>query len=329
MSATRGHGTWTLCYIPDTQRLAANNPTAYNSLMQWVVDNAAAEDIRMVIHIGDYVNLGSSSTEWTRTDTAVNRLHGNVPFIHCAGNHDYDDDAKGGTYQRAVTNWDAVFPHSDWTGYSWYLGSYNNQTQSMAAKLTIGQYSYLFLTLEFFPRAAVIAWANSIIAANPTDRIILGTHAYIVPNGTREDDDGDISDGGQGGAPKFYSVCDYRTDADCADGTELYNTFISQHDNIILTLNGHDVVSTAGLPDHGSSNGYDAYGRRTDTVNGKVINQHLANFQNRPGSSYADSAFLRLYRFDEGGNLCSVETKNPVQSIDLTDGENQFSFSYY
>ena len=67
--------TWTLVVIPDTQRLAPNNATAYNSLIQWIVDNKTTEDIQMVMHVGDLVNLGSSSAEWNVAETAMDRLH--------------------------------------------------------------------------------------------------------------------------------------------------------------------------------------------------------------------------------------------------------------
>jgi hypothetical protein len=309
--------TWTLVIIPDTQRLAPNNPTAYNNMMQWIVDNKETEDIRMVMHLGDYANNGASATEWGRVDTAMNRLHEVVPFIHCAGNHDYDDDGQGATYERATsTYWETVFPASDWSSYDWYVDEYDGVTTNQAATLTIGETKYLFLALEIFPRTAVIAWANSTITSVNPDRIILATHMLVTDLGAHQTDDREDDNANP---PSDYSFCDYRADADCASGAELYSSFISQHDNIIVAFNGHDLSLTLG--DSG-------YARRVDTVNGKSINQHFFNFQNVSSSSYAGSAFLRLYRFNHAGRQVSVETYNPVTDTNLTDGENQFTFNY-
>ena len=309
--------TWTLAVIPDTQRLAANNATAYNSMMQWLVDEADTENIEMVIHLGDYANDGASSTEWSRIDTAMNRLHGEVPFIHCAGNHDYDDDGKGTYSRKTATNWETVFPASDWSGYSWYVDEYDGITTNQAAVLRLGQYKYLFLTLEVFPRAGAITWAEGIITAQNPDRIILGTHMLVDSYGNHMTD---TAADDWDGVPSDYGFCDYRTDADCKSGSELYNDFISQHDNIILTTNGHDVDGPGGAEV--------GFARKTDTVNGKTINQHFFNYQNDSSNSYADSAVLRLYKFDHSDNSCDVTTYNPVQDTSRTDSQNQFTFNY-
>lgn len=318
--------TWTLCVIPDTQRLAANNPTAYNTMMQWIVDNATTEDIRMVMHVGDYCNLGSSSTEWSRTDTAVNRLHGNVPFIHCAGNHDYDDDAKG-TYSRKTTNWEAVFPYTDWTSYDWYIGSYENITTNMAATLQIGQYSYLFLTSEFWARQDAMDWAQTQIDDNPTDRVIWITHALTAPDGNFETDASDGTVGGQAGVPQFYGVCNFSTDADCKTGVELRDEFLKVNENIILACCGHDVAGS-DVPAGQGTVGQTAYSKTTVTTYGNTINTHLFNYQNASANTYANSAYLRLYKFDHSDNTCDVTTYNPVQDTNLTDAQNQFTFTY-
>lgn len=326
---TRASGaeTWTLVQIPDTQRLAANNPTAYNNLIQWIVDNKVTEDIRMVMHLGDYCNNGASATEWGRVDTAMNRLHGEVPFIHNSGNHDYDDDAKGGVYTRLETNWDAVFPESDWTGYDWYVDCYNNVTTNMAAKLEIGGIKYLFIALEFFPRAAVFTWAANVIANNPADRIIMTTHAMLDPDRLFMTEDRPSGGGGQAGNPKYYSVCNYSENADCKTGQEIFDEFVSNY-NVVLIGSGHDVASADVESGYGVS-GQSAFASRRDVVGGKPINSHLFNYQNISANSYANSAYLRLYRFDHSDNTVAVETYNPVQDTNLTDAQNQFEFIIY
>lgn len=317
--------TWTLVVIPDTQRLAAYNATAYNTLIQWVVDNKVTEDIRMVMHVGDYVDDGTSSAQWSATDTAMNRLHTNsIPFIHCAGNHDYDDDGAGGVYTRDTnTYWETVFPASDWSGYSWYIDEYDGITTNQAATLTIGTKKYLFLTLEVFPRAAAISWADSVISAQNPDRIILITHMNVTPDGSHSNETDLL--GGHGDTPDAYSFCNYSQVADCDTGEELYTSFISQHSELILVVNGHDIASSTGA---NGTIGKTAYARRTDTVGGNTVNQHLINYQNNSGNGYNDAAVLRMYKFDHSDNSCDVTTYNAVHDSFYTDSENQFSFNY-
>lgn len=326
-SAELDNTEWTLCVIPDTQRLAPNNPTAYNTMMQWVVDNYATENMEMVIHLGDYVNSAGSSSEWSAVDTAVNRFHtNNIPFIHCAGNWDYDA-GNTDTTRSTSSYWEPTFPASDWSSYDWYVDEYNGVTTNQAAVKTIGNYRYLFLTLEVWPRAAVLTWADDIIKSQGVDRIILGTHALTRPDGSYEPYGEGNEGGGQGGGPDDYGFCDSSSSTKCSSGVELYDNFISNHKNMILVCNGHDVKTQNNAIGEGTPN-ETAYSTRTDTVDGKTINTHLFNYQNDSSNNYADAAYLRLYRFNHLTHTCSIETYNPVQDTNLTDGENQFTFNY-
>tara|TARA_R110000851_G_scaffold2066_1_gene7866 strand:+ start:584 stop:1615 length:1032 start_codon:yes stop_codon:yes gene_type:complete len=318
---------WTLAVIPDTQRLAPNNATAYNSMMQWLVDESGTEGIEMVIHLGDFANNGASNSEWNVVETAMDRLHTNsIPWIACAGNHDYDDDGQG-TYSRKETKWNGKFPESQWNGKSYFIDSYNNITTNMAAKKTIGTTSFLFLTLEFQPRAAVLTWAQGIIDANVTDKIILATHTLTDPEALYATEDTNAGGTGQAGQPQYYGVCNFSTDGDCKTGQEIYSEFIVNNDNIILACSGHDVVG-AGAPDDSQGvRGQSAFSKRVDTVGGNPVNVHLFNYQNVSANSYANSAYIRLYRITNSGSF-TVETYNPVRDTNLTDGENQFSGTF-
>src|SRR4051812_34358459 len=75
--------------IPDPQNYSEKNPAAFNSQTQWIVNNAAALNIRMVIGEGDMVNHDASVTEWANADAAVKLLDGKVPYGFAIGNHDY------------------------------------------------------------------------------------------------------------------------------------------------------------------------------------------------------------------------------------------------
>lgn len=317
--------TWTLCVIPDTQRLAANNATAYNTLMQWVVDNQVTEDIQMTIHLGDVVNTGGNSTQWTNVETAMDRLQtNNVPFLMTAGNWDYDS-GNSDANRTTTTYWESAFPHSYWSGKSWHVESYQNITTNQCGKITIGDVRYLFLTLEVWARPQVLSWADRMISENAADRIIVATHGLTTPDGSFEPDSGGTENGGQGGGPDAYGICGNSADGDCSSGEEIRDNFLNKHENIILTMNGHDVASSS--VGNGIS-GDTAFSKTTNVVNSKTNNVHLFNYQNASGNTYEDSAYLRLYKFDHADNSCDVTTYNPVRDTNLTDSENQFTFTY-
>lgn len=310
---------WTMVMIPDTQHLAHANSQAYNDLIQYVVDQKTTENIGFVLHVGDIVDNGTVASQWSVADTALSGLTGQIPHLIGIGNHDYDDDAMGVVYDRLTTQFNALFSLNDIQNEGWFFDSYpTGTTENTAGGIIVDGVKYLFLNLEFDARQAAVDWADSVITASNPDRIIVSTHSYILADANS---DAIHHPDGQGDGPWRYSVCNYSDDADCHSGEELWQGFISQHDNIVLVVSGHDV-------DENTPGATEAYARRVDTVNGKPINQHLANYQNRTGSSYADSAFLRLYEFDESANTVDVTTYNPVLSTSLTDPENQFTFSF-
>ena len=317
--------TWTLAVIPDTQRLAANNASAYNTLMQYIVDEYNAGNIDFMIHLGDVVNTGGNSTQWGVAETAMDRLRTNdVEFLMTAGNWDYDS-GNSDANRSTSTYWESAFPHSYWSAKSWHIESYQDITTNQCAIKTFGNKRYLFLTLEVWARPAVLSWADRMIAENPADRIIVATHGLTEPRGTFMPDNAGTDNWGQGGSPDKYGICGLSADGNCSSGEEIRDNFLSKHENIILTMCGHDVAF--GSNGQGTD-AETAFSKTTLTVNSKTNNVHLFNYQNDLSNSYADSAFMRLYTFDHSDNSCDVVTYNPVQDSSLTDSENQFSFSY-
>src|SRR6266568_4746270 len=65
---------FSIIVLPDTQYYSESYPAILNSQMQWIVKNAAALNLQMVLGVGDIVNNGNSSTEWTTADSAYRQL---------------------------------------------------------------------------------------------------------------------------------------------------------------------------------------------------------------------------------------------------------------
>src|SRR5205807_6190284 len=54
---------FSIIVLPDTQYYSESYPAILNSQMQWIVKNAAALNVQMVLAVGDIVINGSSETE--------------------------------------------------------------------------------------------------------------------------------------------------------------------------------------------------------------------------------------------------------------------------
>jgi calcineurin-like phosphoesterase family protein len=95
------NGDFSIVLLPDTQYYSASHPNILNSQMLWIVNNAAARNVQMVLGLGDIVNNGGSSTEWTTADAAYKQLDAtHIPYFAAIGNHDYDNDNPRGAHRR-------------------------------------------------------------------------------------------------------------------------------------------------------------------------------------------------------------------------------------
>lgn len=273
--------TFTIVVIPDTQKLTSNSASGeYTDLIQYILDEKEARNIQMVIHTGDTVDDGGDSGMNAEAGAALSLLEGEIPYIIGIGNKDYDD---GGGTSRAATGFNGNFPLATYQTYDWFIDDVypSGETVNAAAKITVGDYTYLFISIEFLPRTAAIEWAQGIVDSNTdADLIIVNSHFVLDSDGDRAPD---------------------------SEVSALWDDFITQNDKIQLVLSGH------------------VQGPRRRTDNG--IHQHLHNEQDQAGNDYQDSAYIRFYEVDQTDHSVSVTTYNPLTDDQLTDSENQFTFS--
>jgi hypothetical protein len=98
------------------------------------------------------------------------------------------------------------------------------------------------LALEWSPRKSAVAWANGVLDAHPTDRVIIVTHAYLYYDGTRYDwkAKGDHQEWN----PLWYSTAN---SGDVEDGEMLWNDLVKKHPGVFLVLSGHVLAGGAGV----------------------------------------------------------------------------------
>ena len=276
--------------LPDTQYYVSypDREAIYVKQTEWIRDNATAKKVKMVLHEGDLVNSNNSSPEWVRAKNAMSKLV-SLPYALSLGNHDYSG-------QKDTTFFNSAFPVSNFSGKSWFGGVFESGKMDNAYYLfEAGGKNWLVLSLEYGPRQAVVDWAKGIVANNSDKLIILLTHAYMAPDGSRL---------GSGDAHNPHDTL-----TDTHDGDELWEELVKTSRNIVLVLSGH-VVDAA---------------RRVDTNNfGKNVYQILADYQS---DTLGGNGYLRIMEFFPDQGKINIKTYSPWLNQYKTDDKNQFELN--
>jgi hypothetical protein len=286
---------FTIIALPDTQNEAQFFPGALSSQTDWVVEHRDDLHIKMVLGEGDIVNDFSSQAQQQNADAAFRVLdRADVPYMLAIGNHDYDGAApKNG---RPVTGFNRFFGPARYAGRAYYRGNFpDGSNENFFGVLDIGGQNFLFLVLEFMPRAESVAWAESVLKANPDKQVIVVTHSYMFVDNTRVDAC-DTQDMPQGNST----------------GDDLWQV-LRKYPNVIMVLSGH---LTNGQAAHRSDLG----------DNGNLVNQIFANYQTFPNGG---DGWLRIISFHPSKNSISVKTFSPFLNRFKTDARNQFTISYH
>jgi len=229
------NGDFAVVVLPDTQYYSESYPAILNSQMQWIVNNASTLNIQLVLGLGDIVNNGGSSTEWTTADAAYKKLDAaHIPYFATLGNHDYDANNPGGR-TSATNNFNYYFGPSRYTNTGtwsapYWQGSYPSvSNENFYGSVTINGQQYLILALEFYPRDASLSWAAQVIANNSGAQVIIITHSY------------EYFDNSRVSACNSFDAQYYGLGAD-NDGDAMWTKLVRQYKNISLVFSGHEVA---------------------------------------------------------------------------------------
>ena len=150
-------GDFTVVVLPDTQNYSQYHPQIFDSQTQWVTNNAAAQNIQLVIGVGDIVNIGTDPTQLANASHSIGILdQAGIPYALAIGNHDYD---KNPPVNRSAINFNQVFGPSRYASAGHY-GATNfpaGSNENFYETFTWGGKSYLVLLLEFVPRNSALA----------------------------------------------------------------------------------------------------------------------------------------------------------------------------
>ncbi len=299
-------GAFTLVVLPDTQHYSEDYPATFLAQTNWIAENQSIRKIAGVVHLGDITNRNSPQ-EWENASRALSVLDGKVPYFLTTGNHDY---GAGGHCADRTTLLNSYFPVSRFQDHPSFGGVYDKEPDRIENNYHLfeaGGQKFLVLSLEFGPRHDVVRWANDVVSCHQDRAVILSTHAYTYLDNTRYD--WKRSSGSQIWNPHSYGMALASSD-DATDGEELWTQLVSQHENFVLTLNGH--VLGDGLAR-----------LATPTRAGRDIEQLLVNFQMRPRGG---DGWLRLLEFRQDGEV-QVYDYSPTRRQRNESPKNQFAMS--
>ncbi|MFW6598505.1 metallophosphoesterase [Propionibacteriaceae bacterium Y2011] len=267
--------------VADTQLMTRDHPDLFDVMTGHIIDIAAAEPVAMVLHVGDVVNDGGKDPGQYRTAArSLQRLtaHG-LPLMIAPGNHDYDNELS---HDRSLTQFrDAFGPLcADTASATFEPEAYEN-----SAAIVAGPNGDLgFLTLEFGPRADVLAWAHQVLTDRADIPFIVNTHSHLYVDGQR-------TRPGCAHHPRLYAGT-----RDGHDGEEVWQRLLRHHDNVLAVFSGHHV--------HGN-----VHHRIDHTEGGSPV---LQAFQNWQSEDLGGAGRFRLVTVDLVRRLVRLRVVNPV-----------------
>lgn len=226
---------FSVAVLPDTQmEMLRAADTKFRNRATWLADNKAALDLRYALQVGDLVNWGNvDRSQFAKASADIQPLEAAVPWAGAIGNHDTAAVCKGGSAcpgarasatVRDTTAYNEAFPVSRFPnmGGEFEPGKVDNAYQTFSA----GGVEWLVLSLELWPRASAVTWAQSVVASHPSHNVIVLTHSYLDANGSIS-----TSNGGYGATSPQY----------------LFDHLIKTYPNIKMVLSGHVGTSASRI----------------------------------------------------------------------------------
>ncbi len=292
---------FTLVALPDTQHYVDDPGRAatFTAQTQWILNNQTALNIPFVTHLGDITeNIDAQPIEWTRANTSLSLLDGQVPYGLAPGNHDLNSSGVG-------TYFDLTFPVSRYSGNAWYGGylgqnlfsftdPVNRENKNNFELFSAGGMDFIIIHLEYDMPDYSVAWAQRVLAAYPTRRAIISTHLFLNASGSRPS-----------------------TVLNRANGTPasaVWSNLVFPNCNVFLVLNGH----------------YPGEANRTDNNScGQPVHQLASDYQSRTNGG---DGWLRYMTFKPAENKIEVFTYSPTLNSGAgqfeTDSNSQFVLTY-
>lgn len=289
--------------IGDPQNISYSHPEKLKNIYDYVIDNAESRNVKHVFGVGD-ITAADSLREWEASLSQISRMDGVVPYSVIRGNHDIrsaDNDLS------IESRFDTYFGNDD----SPYAKQYANQyidcyeyenNPSFKARNTVHEFSsssrdYLVIALDYGPNDDILAWASSICEAYPNHNVIISTHAYLSGSGEYISEKSSSFPSGE--------------NKDSNNGDDIWEEFVSKHENIVMVLCGHAATPNVLL-------------RQVQGVHGNTVSEILVNPQSIDGS-VGPMCMVATFYVSRDGKTISVEYYSTTYNKSYK-ADNHYSF---
>jgi len=288
---------YSFAVVPDTQKfndddiIGVDNDYDINAAFSKLYDDILAKkdskNIQMVIGLGD-ITENSFTSEYARAKEQFDRLDAaNLPYTALPGNHDYLNQFK------------QQIPYEQYKSTA--VGSYNGLANTYH-KFTANGIKYLVLTLQYGAPDDVLAWASDIVTANADYNVIVTTHGYLKANGQRLGEKDGHSPGNKGEADENGNY----EPSGLNHSTDIWNKFVSKHENIIMVLSGHIEYDGVRITESYGENGNKVLEMLIDGqgLDERARNENLQEDVSLPDVAYALVAY---FNFSADGKKLNIE----------------------
>jgi hypothetical protein len=296
---------FSIVVIPDTQYYTSEKnggkKEMFTAQTEWITKNAAKENIKYVIHLGDISDNGELfPVQWVNASKSMYVLEKpqpgypqGIPYGMAVGNHDqtksqYPVSGKTDQYNK-------YFGIKHFQDKKWYGGHYGNDNDSHFDLFEAGGINFISIFFEYDSYDENIEglnkWASALLEKYKDRKAILVSHSIVHFNKTAGTNEKAF--------PKFSK-----------QGQRIFDR-LKSYPNVFLTLSGH-------VGDHGE-------GYRQDGYAGNVIKSLLSDYQSRPDGGHG---LMRIMKFSKSKDLISVRTFSPVTGEEETDLDSKFSFPW-
>lgn len=205
-------------------------------------------------------------------------MDGIVPYSLVRGNHDrYNNMPRYDQY------YDRYFKYEDYVDM--IDGAYKDNMQNTYQTFEVAGNKYLVLNIDFRLDIYVLEWANQVLNTHHDYNVIVTTHIYMDSDGKPLNRNDSLP------ANKYGAVY---------DGEQLWNNFLSKHENIELVISGHigssSILTTERIGD-----------------NGNVVTQILVDPQGMDGKYSGGLGVVAMLYFTEDGKLATTQYYSTIK----------------
>lgn len=296
---------FSIVILPDTQYYTSEKnggkKEMFDAQTEWIVNNAAKEQIAYVAHLGDISENGEQFPEqWVNASrsmyTLENAIEGypeGIPYGMAVGNHDQTKSQY--PISGKTTQYNKYFGVSRFEGRSYYGGHYGKDNDSHYDLFTAAGTSFIVIYFEYDSFDEDIEnlnnWASKLLEKYSDRQAILVSHYILFYNKTPGTN--------RKGFPYFGKQAERIFDR------------LKHYPNVLLTLSGHV--------------GANGEGYRQDGYAGNVIKSLLSDYQSRENGGHG---LMRIMTFNKNTDLIQVRTFSPFTGEEEMDADSYFTLPW-